>query len=1381
MHAIETYLSGLDKICATGGGTRETSYYGVLENLLNEAGNKLKPKVRAVAQLANTGAGQPDFGLYTANQFQRAKDERPIEGAPPERGVIEVKDWADNSFLTARKEQVSKYWKKYGLVLVTNYRDFVLMGRDDGKPVRLETYRMAESESAFRTLLAHPRKTANEQGERLLDFLRRVLLYEAALTDPEDLAWFLASYAREARHRVEAAKELPALAGLKKGLEEALGMTFEGEKGEHFFQATLVQTLFYGVFSSWVLWSRDHLGQPEARFNWHEAGWTLHVPMVASLFNQIATPQKLRPLGVAEVLDWVGTALNRVDRPAFFSKFEEEHAVQYFYEPFLKAYDPELRKELGVWYTPPEIVQYQVERVDRVLREELDVADGLADDNVVILDPCCGTGAYLVETLKRIHKTLDEKGASALTAQKLKKAAMERVFGFEILPAPFVVSHLQLGLMLRRLGAPLDHDSDQRAGVYLTNALTGWEPLKEPKDQLPLFPELMAERDAANRVKQEAPILVILGNPPYNGYAGMAMDEERDLVTAYRTTKRAPKPEGQGLNDLYVRFFRMAERRIVEKSGKGIICYISNYSWLEGLSHPGMRESYLEVFDKIWIDCLNGDKYKTGKLTPWGESDPSIFSTETNREGIQVGTAISLLVKQADVEPTSVGPTSVGPTSVGPTSVGPPPPAVTFSSPPSAKPAHHDFRRHLPHFEGRGAPLFVTFSTKDRWELPPKARSLVLNHILHDHTRKMHLICAVVMPDHAHMLYYPWEDPEGNRYTKTEIVGAIKSASAHSINKALGRKGSVWQDESFDHVVRKEESIEAKAQYIIENPMRKTLCRDPDEYPFLWRAWVEGEKCVGPPPPAVASVGPPPSAVASVGPPPSAVDIKRRQTGEGAGPTPTPTPIFTDVKFRHLWGKHKHAEIQRNATGEEKAEYEKLSPRVELGYPLMPIQVDAGYLTWPQLPDLFPVSFPGVKTSRDEFLVDIDRDALEQRIAAYFDSSVAHEEIARHWPSVMEERKRYKAREIRDFLVRRGRTKGEIVRYAYRPFDVRWLYWEPETKLLDEKRSDYFPQVFEGNIFFFTTGRTRKLSVEPPLTTSLLNDLNFMDSGARGMPLLFINTSEELLSLVEGVITEPNISSEAKHFLREISCEPEHILFHCLAVGHSPFYRQQNIDGIRQDWPRIPLPAKKKALLDSAELGRRVAVLLDTEKPVDGVTCGKIDPRLKGLGVIQKKCVGQPPSAVINAKTGGGAGPTPSPEQLDPDVGELDLTAGWGHAGARGVTMPGRGKLEERKANDGEQDPLLGDTTLDIYLNDTAYWSNVPKVVWDYTIGGYQVIKKWLSYREKTMLGRGLKMEEAEYVTEMVRRIASLILLQPDLDTNYQAVKHDTWSWPQAE
>jgi len=644
MHPLETYLA---EIGTLRGATKETSGYPALANLLNAVGQTLKPKVKCLIHPKNSGAGIPDGGLFLPEQLKNRSDEESFLDQKPARGVIEVKSTADEIDALAQTPQVEKYLAHYGLILLTNYRSFLLLKRgDNGKPIHLESFQLASDEKSFWMVASQPRKAATELGERFLEYLKRVMLHNAPLNNPKDVAFFLASYARDARARVETAGDLPALNAVRSALEEALGMKFEAEKGEHFFRSTLVQTLFYGVFSAWVLWHKEK-PQRKNDFDWKMAAWTLHVPMIKALFDQVATPTKLGPLGLVEVLDWTANALNRVERPAFFEKFLESHAVQYFYEPFLEAFDPELRKQLGVWYTPPEIVQYQVARVDAALREELDIPDGLADPRVFVLDPCCGTGAYLVEVLRKISETLLAGGeGDALNAEAVKKAAQERVFGFELLPAPFVVAHLQMGLLLQNLGVPLD-DVKERAAIYLTNALTGWEPPSEAaKKQLTFaIPEFKQEKAAADGIKQEKKIIVILGNPPYNGYAGLAVEEERDLSNAYRTTRRAAAPQGQGLNDLYIRFFRMAERRIVEKSGEGIISFISNYSWLDGLSFTGMREKYLEVFDSITVDCLNGDKFKTGKLTPAGEPDPSVFSTESNREGIQVGTAIATLVR----------------------------------------------------------------------------------------------------------------------------------------------------------------------------------------------------------------------------------------------------------------------------------------------------------------------------------------------------------------------------------------------------------------------------------------------------------------------------------------------------------------------------------------------------------------------------------------------------------------------------------------------------------------------------------------------------------------------------------------------------------------
>ena len=437
-------------------------------------------------------------------------------------------------------------------------------------------------------------------GAGLGEYLCRALSHTASIVEPRDLAWLLASYARDGLARVEAAGDAPSLNAVRSALEEALGVRFEGDRGAAFFRSTLVQTLFYGVFSAWVLWARQ-TPPPTGPFNWHGAVWHLRAPVLRALFQQLSSPTHLQPLGLVELLDWTAAALDRVDRTAFFDRFDAGEAVPYFYEPFLEAFDPDLRKQLGVWYTPAEVVRYMVARVDMSLKEDLGIADGLAADNVFVLDPCCGTGTYLAEVLRRIADNLRDKGLGALVGAHVKQAATRRVFGFEIMPAPFVVSHLQVGLTMQALDAPLSDDGTERAGVYLTNALTGWE----PSVQKPLpFPELEEERDRAERVKRDTPVLVILGNPPYNGFAGMAVDEERELSTAYRTTRRVRRPEGQGLNDLYVRFFRMAERRIAEKTGRGVVCFISNYSWLDGLSFTGMRERYLEAFDAIRIDNL---------------------------------------------------------------------------------------------------------------------------------------------------------------------------------------------------------------------------------------------------------------------------------------------------------------------------------------------------------------------------------------------------------------------------------------------------------------------------------------------------------------------------------------------------------------------------------------------------------------------------------------------------------------------------------------------------------------------------------------------------------------------------------------------------------
>ncbi len=1170
MSAFETYIRDLQEIRATGAAVPETSYYGALEKLLNELGKTLKPKVRCVMQLKNIGgAGMPDGGLFTASQFQKQSPELPANPTNPERGVIEIKGTKDDAWVTAQTQQVSKYWDKYRQVLVTNYRDFVLIGQDaNGQPATLETYRLAKNEAEFWEKTKKPKEFAQEQEEQLTEYLKRVMLQSASIATPKDLAWFLASYAKDAKARIEKT-DLPALETLRQALEEALGITFTGDKrdpkkGERFFKSTLVQTLFYGIFSAWVLW---HKQQEKGRFDWRVAGYYLHVPMIKALFEKVATPTHVRKLDLEEVLNWTGEALNRVDRAAFFSKFEEAQAVQYFYEPFLEAFDPELRKDLGVWYTPPEIVQYMVARVDTVLREELQIEDGLADPNVYILDPCCGTGAFLVEVLKRIEANLQDKGMGALVGSQLKAAAMNRVFGFEILTAPFVVAHLQLGLVLQNLGVPLS-DDQERVGVYLTNALTGWKPAdEEAKQRLQqlafTFPELKLEHDAADQVKQEKPILVVLGNPPYNAFAGVSPEEEQGLVEPYKTGLISEWGIKKfNLDELYVRFFRLAERCIAEgQQQKGVVCFISNHSWISEPSFVVLRKHLLNSFDRFYIENMHGNR-KISEYAPDGRTSETIFAIPGFSAGIQQGVAISLWVKHGAKQ---------------------------------------------------------------------KEAEILLRDDLNDARaaeRRLHLL--------------------------------------------------------------------------------NTL----DETDFI-------------------------------------------------------------------------------------SHYESSKPTKDNRFSFLPSNVALHYLRWVKVTDLCAIPpFNGpIERRNNSLIVYKGEQARLTLLNDYLDASKTNEQIKVIAPGFMKSSGEFNAERTRNKL--KGIVQydaSKISFYPFKPFDIRLAYLDPSIQPLFSRPSPELlrQRRIQDNSFFITRDTADKSPEGSPFYFSKsICDYDCISGHARHFPLRFLpvgNTDSNGATLFDveefqDTTTNANLSNIARAYLTDLEItDPDQnvesaslIWMHALAIGYSPAYLEENADGIRENFPRIPLPNSRETLIASATLGRQIAALLDPEIPVPGVTSGKLRPELKTIAVVSRV----------------GAG------NLDPNA-DFSLTAGWGHAGQNSVTMPGRGKAVERDylpneilsspsqaESQTDKVPLfkgdLGGSTRDIYLNDIAYWKNIPDRVWSYTIGGYQVIKKWLSYRELELLKRPLKQEEVIEVTQMARRIAAILLLEPELDANYQAVKQSTYAWPTPE
>ena len=321
-----------------------------------------------------------------------------------------------------------------------------------------------------------------------------------------------------------------------------------------------------------------------------------------------------------------------------------------------------------------------------------------------------------------------------------------------------------------------------------------------------------------------------------------------------------------------------------------------------------------------------------------------------------------------------------------------------------------------------------------------------------------------------------------------------------------------------------------------------------------------------------------------------------------------------EIGFRHLWGQAKPEELIATAEAETDALYDGIKPILPLGLPFVRTAVSDEWFDWPALPDLFRVSFPGVKTSRDGFLVDVDLDRLRARVRDYFDPDVSHEEIAQRYPGVMKSTARFDARATRAVLVARGGPdEAGFVRFAYRPFDTRWLYWEKDTKLLDEKRANYRPHVFEGNLWLVFQNKARP-DLSPPLAIRHLGDLNQMNSGVYCVPALL--GDDGLAIALDQKQHRPNLSGTAQSYLERLDADALDLVHHVIAVLHEPTYNRANADALRAEGPRIPLPGwgdgggegAAAALARSAARGRELLRLLDLDVPVSGVTDGTLRP-----------------------------------------------------------------------------------------------------------------------------------------------------------------------------
>jgi predicted helicase len=387
------------------------------------------------------------------------------------------------------------------------------------------------------------------------------------------------------------------------------------------FADMYAQTIVYGLFAARVA------GPTKPTFTRMDAAGAIPRtnPFLRKLFHEVAGYDLDER--IAWLVDDCAYLLERTDMASVLRDFgkatRQEDPVVHFYETFLAAYDPRLREVRGVYYTPEPVVSYIVRSVDALLRSRFNKPMGLADDKTIVLDPATGTATFLYAVVQQIYATLAEQGLAGTWNSYVAQKLLPRVFGFELLMAPYTVAHLKMGLLLDQLGYKFG--SNERLGIYLTNTLADVPDLAQ---QMPFAQYIAEEGRAANKVKHDKPVMVVLGNPPYSNFGRM---NNGDWILSLM---KDWKPEGERKwnPDDFMKFMRWGQWRI-EKTGAGILAFITNNTYIDGITHGRMRKSLMDTFTEIYILDLHGNAMKKEKSSD-GAKDDNVFDI---RPGVCIG------------------------------------------------------------------------------------------------------------------------------------------------------------------------------------------------------------------------------------------------------------------------------------------------------------------------------------------------------------------------------------------------------------------------------------------------------------------------------------------------------------------------------------------------------------------------------------------------------------------------------------------------------------------------------------------------------------------------------------------------------------------------
>ena len=620
---LQEYISTISQRFQLGNATEHT-FRGDLQQLLES----LVPEVRATNEPKRQSCGAPDYII--------TKGEIPV-------GFIEAKDIGDKdlegSKKTGNQEQFDRYKSGLANLIITDYLDFhfykdgslntkITIGKvENGKIVPL-----TENFDSFTQLFRNFTTTISQ-----------------SIKSPTRLAEMMAGKARLMADIIEKSlnedDEKGSMSNLKRQMLSFQKMLISDIDNKS-YSDLYSQTISYGLFAaryhdpSLPTFSREEALKLIPRSN----------PFLRKLFKDISDDElDSRLVWIVDELVSVFLASDVASIMKDFGKStKQEDPVVHFYETFLGAYNPSLRKQRGVWYTPQPVVNFIVRSVDDILKTEFGFKEGLADSSkkkikvnyqgkeiekevhqVQVLDVACGTGTFLSETIKHIYKNYE--GMQGIWSKYVEDDLIPRINGFELLMASYAMAHLKLDMLLTDTGyVPT---KDQRLKVFLTNSL------EEPhSDSGTLWGNILSdESDQANEVKRDSPIMCLIGNPPYSGISSNNSKWISDLIEDYKYVDGVHFNERKHwLNDDYVKFLRYGQHYI-EKNGQGVLAFINPHGFLDNPTFRGMRWNLLKTYDKIYTIDLHGNSKKK-ETCPDGSPDVNVFD-------IMQGVSINIFIK----------------------------------------------------------------------------------------------------------------------------------------------------------------------------------------------------------------------------------------------------------------------------------------------------------------------------------------------------------------------------------------------------------------------------------------------------------------------------------------------------------------------------------------------------------------------------------------------------------------------------------------------------------------------------------------------------------------------------------------------------------------